>query len=397
MATKEKETNVPEEGTFKVKKKARNLGKKSPTVTKVDLTPKKEETKTEPNAVQKSEPKKDVQPAVEQSQEKRPETKVELQEVGSPHSEKPDTPKEDKEEVTVIKEVKKPKAEEIKTPQAKEPVINMPENIQKLVSFMNETGGNMKDYVTLNTNYEDFDDNLVVREYYKRTRPHLNDEEVNFIMEDKFSYDEEVDEDRFVKKQKLAFKEEIAKARGFLDDMKSKYYEEIKLRPSVTNEQKKATEFFNRYNKEQSEIAERRDTFVQSTENFFQNEFEGFNFEVGEKKFKYKVSNPFEIAKKQTDISQFVSSFMDDKGNITDYSGYHKAMYAARNADTIAQHFYDQGIADATKDIMKKSKNIDTTPRSGDQGEVLPNGWRVRAISDGVDSTKLKIKKKTKN
>ena len=139
MATKEKETNVPEEGTFKVKKKARNLGKKSPTVTKVDLTPKKEETKTDPNAVQKSEPKKDVQPAVEQSQEKRPETKVELQEVGSPHSEKPDTPKEDKEEVTVIKEVKKPKAEEIKTPQAKEPVINMPENIQKLVNFMNET------------------------------------------------------------------------------------------------------------------------------------------------------------------------------------------------------------------------------------------------------------------
>lgn len=397
MATKETNTNAPSEGTFKVKKKAKNLGKKNTTITKVDLTPKKEETKTEPNAVQESEAKKDVQPVVEQSKEKRTETKVELQEVGATHAKEPDTPSKSEEEVTVINEVKKPKKEEIKQPQSEQPVINMPENIQKLVNFMNETGGNIKDYVALNTKYEDYDDNLVVKEYYKRTRPHLNDEEVNFIMEDKFSFDEEVDEDRFVRKQKLAFKEEIAKARGFLDDMKSKYYEEIKLRPSVTNEQKKATEFFNRYNKEQSDIADRRNEFVQSTENFFQDEFEGFNFEVGEKKFKYKVSNPYEIAKKQTDISQFVTSFMDDKGNITDYSGYHKAMYAARNADTIAQHFYDQGIADATKDIMKKSKNIDKTPRSGDQGEILPNGWRVRSLSDGVDSTKLKIKKKTKN
>jgi hypothetical protein len=392
MATKEKQKDVPAEGTFKVKKKAKNLGKKTPTITKVSLNSPKEET----NAVQESEPKKDVQPVSEQSKEERKETKVELQEVGEPHTEKPDTTQKTEEKVTVINEVKKPK-EEIKKQPPTTPTINMPENIQKLVNFMNETGGNIKDYINLNTSFDEVEDNIVVKEYYKRTRPHLNDEEVNFIMDDKFSFDEEVDEERFVKKQKLAFKEEIAKARGFLDDMKSKYYEEIKLRPSVTNEQKKATEFFNRYNQEQSDIADRRNVFVQSTENFFQNEFEGFNFEVGDKKFKYKVSNPFEIAKKQTDISQFVNSFMDDKGNITDYSGYHKAMYAARNADTIAQHFYDQGMADATKDIMKKSKNIDKTPRSGDQGEILPNGWRVRSLSDGVDSTRLKIKKKTKN
>ena len=392
MATKEKQKDVPTEGTFKMKKKAKNLGKKSPTITKVNLTPKKEET----NAVQESEPKKDVQPVSEQIKETQTESKVELQEMGGTHAEKPNTTEKVEEKVTVIKEVKKPK-EEIKEPLSNTPTINMPENIQKLVSFMNETGGNIKDYVNLNTSYEDIGDDTVVKEYYKRTRPHLNDEEVSFIMEDKFSFDEEVDEERFVKKQKLAFKEEIAKARGFLDDMKSKYYEDLKLRPSVTNEQKKATEFFNRYNQEQSDIAERRDVFVQSTENFFQNEFEGFNFEVGEKKFQYKVSNPFEIAKKQTDISQFVNSFMDDKGNLSDYQGYHKAMYAARNADTIAQHFYDQGMADATKDIMKKSKNIDKTPRSGDQGEILPNGWRVRALSDGVDSSRLKIKKKTKN
>jgi len=386
MATKEKQKDVPTEGTFKMKKKAKNLGKKTPTVTKVDLTPQKEEINTA------------GQPVSEQSKEKKTEAKVELQQVEKPHAEKPDTTEKSKEEVTVIQEVKNtPVEKEIKQPPPTTPIINMPENIQKLVSFMNETGGNIKDYVNLNTSYEEIGDDVVVKEYYKRTKPHLNDEEVNFMMEDKFAFDEDIDEERFVKKQQLAFKEEIAKARGFLNNMKDKYYEELKLRPSVTNEQKKATEFFNRYNQEQSEIASRRDVFVQSTQNYFENDFEGFNFEVGEKKFKYKVSNPFEIANKQTDISKFVNSFMDDKGNISDYQGYHKAMYAARNADTIAQHFYDQGKADATKDIMKKSKNIDTTPRSGDQGELLPNGWKVRALSDGVDSTRLKIKKKTKN
>lgn len=396
MATKEKD--VPQEGTFKVKKKARNLGKKTNTVTKLDLTPKKEETKTESNAVQKSEPKKDVQPAVEQSEEKRQEAKVELQQVGETHSEKPDTPKKSEKEVTVINEVKekKPVAPIKKTEERAEATINMPENVQKLVNFMKETGGNIKDYVALNTDYSDYDDKLIVKEYYRRTRPHLNDDEVNFIMEDKFSYDDEVDEERFVKKQKLAFKEEIAKARGFLDDMKSKYYEEIKLRPSVTNEQKKATEFFNRYNEEQSELTDKRNMFVNNTKNFFHNEFEGFNFDIGEKRFKYKVSNAHSLADSQSDISQFVNDHMDKEGNLN-LDSYHKALYAAKNADVIAKHFYDQGMADATKDIMKKSKNIDETPRSGERGEILPNGWKVRQVTDGVDSTKLKIKKKTKN
>jgi len=167
------------------------------------------------------------------------------------------------------------------------------------------------------------------------------------------------------------------------------------LRPSVTNEQKKATEFFNRYNEEQSELTDKRNVFIQNTKNFFTNEFEGFNFKVGEKKFKYKVSNSYNLAESQADISDFVNNHIDKEGNL-DLNSYHKALYAARNADTIAKHFYDQGIADATKDIMKKSKNIDNTPRSGERGEVLPNGWKVRALSDGLDATKLKVKKRNK-
>ena len=389
------EEKVEQEGTFKVKKKPgrpKKLQNKNE-VSKVDLTKKEE------NAVQKQEPKKPVLQSDEQSKEKREEVKVELQELGQPHgeSEKPTENVEQEKELIVINE--KPREESVEDfkkfnePTSK-PEINLPENVEKLVKFMKDTGGTVEDYVVLNKDYDKFDDDLLVKEYYKKTRPHLSDEEVNFVMEDNFKYDEEVDEERFVRKQKLKYKEEIAKARTFLDNMKSNYYDEIKLRPSVTNEQQKAMDFFNRYNKEQSTLQEKRSMFVNKTKDYFQDKFEGFDFEVGDKRFRYKVSNTNDIADKQTDINKFTDQFMDDKGNIVDYAGYHKALYAARNADRIAQHFYEQGKSDATRGIVKNSKNINQEPRSGEQGEVMANGWKVRAVT-GKDSTKLKIKKRT--
>lgn len=386
----EKET-VKEEGTFKVSKrkkpKSKNLGKID-NITKLDLTKKEE------NAVQEQESKEPVLQSNEQSETPREEVKVELQEVGQPHSEPEKPTEENKEEVTVINETIEETAEPQQEEIINQPQSNLPENVEKLVQFMEETGGTVEDYVTLNKDYTQFDDTVLIKEYYKKTKPHLNDEEVNFLMEDRFSYDDEVDEERFVRKQKLAYKEEVAKARTFLESMKKKYYDEIKLRPSLSNEQKKAMDFFNRYNKEQSTIQQKRNQFLQSTENYFQQDFEGFDFNVGEKRFKYKVSNPFEMAKAQSDVSQVINKYMDKDGNITDMSGYHKAIYAARNADRLAQHFYEQGKADATRDIVAKSKNINDTPRSGETGETMPNGWRVRAIN-GVDATKLKIKRRT--
>ena len=264
----------------------------------------------------------------------------------------------------------------------------LPTNVEKLVTFMKDTGGTVEDYVTLNKDYTKYDDKLLVREYYKKTRPHLNDEEVSFIMEDNFSYDEEADEERFVRKQKLAYKEEVAKAKNFLEQMKSKYYDEIKLRPSVTNEQKKAMDFFQRYNQEQQQITEKRNEFVNNTKSYFQEQFKGFEFNVGEKAFRYSVSNPQEMINTQTDVSKFISKFTDKEGNVT------KAIYAARNADRLAQHFYEQGKADATRDVIAKSKNINNETRPVATEATMPNGWKVRAVT-GVDSSRLKIKKKS--
>ena len=389
MATKEKvdlPVNEEKEG-LKIKKKPGRPRKmvEKPAVTKVELNKKQEDAVQEPSAGVVDANKQTEN--VEKVEERTSEPKLE------------ESTQESKEEV-VIEETVKEEAKELQK-EAQEAIrdekvsgIQLPENIEKLVNFMSETGGTVEDYVTLNKDYSKYDDKLLVREYYKKTRPHLTDEEVNFVMEDNFSFDEEVDEERFVRKQKLAYKEEVAKAKNFLEQMKSKYYDEIKLRPSVTNEQKKAMDFFQRYNKEQETLSQARNEFLTNTKNFFTNEFEGFNFEVGEKRFKYKINNPSAMVDAQSDVAKIIGKYTDEAGNITDMSGYHKALYAARNVDKLAEHFYEQGKADATRDIIAKSKNINQDPKPIDTGETLPNGWKIRAIS-GVDSSKLKIKKKS--
>ena len=389
MATKEKvdlPVNEEKEG-LKIKKKPGRPRKmvEKPAVTKVELNKKQEDAVQEPSAGVVDANKQTEN--VEKVEERTSEPKLE------------ESTQESKEEV-VIEETVKEEAKELQK-EAQEAIrdekvsgTQLPENIEKLVNFMSETGGTVEDYVTLNKDYSKYDDKLLVREYYKKTRPHLTDEEVTFVMEDNFSYDEEADEERFVRKQKLAYKEEVAKAKNFLEQMKSKYYDEIKLRPSVTNEQKKAMDFFQRYNKEQETLSQARNEFLTNTKNFFTNDFEGFNFEVGEKRFKYKINNPSAMIDTQSDVSKIISKYTDDSGNIVDMNGYHKALYAARNVDKLAEHFYEQGKADATRDIVAKSKNINQDPKPLDTGETLPNGWKIRAIS-GVDSSKLKIKKKS--
>ena len=269
--------------------------------------------------------------------------------------------------------------------------INLPENIEKVVDFMKETGGTLEDYVRLNADYSNVDNDTLLREYYKQTKSHLDSEEISFLMEDNFQYDEELDEARDIRKKKLAYKEEVAKARKHLDGLKSQYYDEIKLRPGVTQEQKKAMDFFNRYNEEQDVAQQQHETFKSNTKDYFTNEFKGFDFKLGEKKFRYGVKNPSEVADNQSNISNIIKRFLNDKGDVTDVQGYHKAMYAAENADTIAQHFYEQGKADAIRDVAAKSKNISNEARAAAPSDVYIGGLKVKSIS-GLDSSKLKIK-----
>ena len=269
----------------------------------------------------------------------------------------------------------------------------LPENIEKLISFMEDTGGTVEDYVRLNADYSNVDSNVLLKEYYRRTRPHLNDEEIEFLIEDSFDYDEDLDDERDVRKKRLAFKEEVAKAQSHLEEIKSKYYDEIKLKSGITQEQQKAIDFFNRYNKQQESAQEQHSRFKEQTKKLFTQEFKGFEFNLGEKSFRYGVANQEAVAEKQSDISNLIKKFLNKDGEVVDVKGYHKAIYAAENADTIARHFYEQGKADAIKEVVAKSNNIVTEPRVVPNGDGFINGFKVKAIN-GVDSSKLRIQKK---
>jgi hypothetical protein len=381
---------VKQEGDFKMKaKKPKNLNKPSvitkvempkvdigsqgvviPEVTKVDLTKKAIE---------------EVESQIEEVIIDVAKEKIEDTDSGSILQEITD----EEEVIEIAKELKQAVQENRTTGKP------LPENVEKLISFMEDTGGNLEDYVRLSSDYSTVDNTTLLKEYYKATKPYLEGDDINLILED-FEFDEDMDEDRDIRKKKLAFKEEVAKARNFLEQTKSKYYDEIKLRPGVTQEQQKATDFFNRHNENQEAATAKHNDFLQKTKGYLNQDFKGFDFNVGEKKFRYGVKNINDVAEKQSDISNFIGTFLDKEGNISDYKSYHKALYAAQNADTIAQHFYEQGKADAVKDVVAKSKNISTEPRQQSSGNVFVNGYKVKAIS-GNDSSKLKIKTKKFN
>ena len=271
----------------------------------------------------------------------------------------------------------------------------LPENIQKLVDFMEETGGDLNDYVKLNQDYSNLDDKNLLYEYYRQTKPHLNNEEINFLMEDSFSYDEEEDDERDIRRKKLALKEQVASARAHLDGQKSKYYNEIKAGSKLTPEQQKAVDFFNRYNKEseanQKAIKKNSEIFTQKTNNVFNDKFKGFEYNVGDKKYRFNVNNAEEVKTTQSDMSNFTKKFLDKNMALKDAKGYHKSLFTAMNADAVAKHFYEQGKADAMKDSVAKAKNVNMAPRQA-HGEIEAGGIKVKVLGDNSSDFKFKIK-----
>ena len=357
--------------------------KKVQDVTKVDLShiPKVDLTKkSETDAIQVGETKKvDVG---EQAGD------GEIVDIGGEKSNTESSP--------IIEEIQEVGEKQVSTPkiekQIEQPRIALPENIEKLVDFMKDTGGTIEDYARLNADYSTVDENVLLQEFYKKSKPHLDNEEVSFIMEENFKFDQDIDEERDIKRKKLAKKEEVAKAKSYLEDLKGKYYDEIKMKSYENPEQKKATDFFNRYNKDQELATQKHNRFVDATKEVFNDEFKGFDFEVGEKKFRYGVKDPGAIAENQSNINNFVEKFLDTEGNVKDTKGYHKAMYAAQNVDRIVSHFYEQGKTDGIKNVMQSSKNptLDGPRQTAGEG-IFVDGLKVRAI-DGVSSSKLKIK-----
>jgi len=354
-------------------------------VIKVDLSaPPQEKEETEVVAEEKTEETEAVTEVTEET-EAQPETETQ--------------------ETPVLEEITEEEVEEVEE-QVEEAIAEaeatgkpLPENIQKLMDFMEETGGDLSDYVKLNQDYSKLDDNALLKEYYKQTKPHLDNEEINFLMEDTFSYDEDVDDDRDIRRKKLALKEQVASAKSHLDGQKSKYYDEIKAGSKLTSEQQKAIDFFNRYNKEseatQKTVKTNSDIFTQKTNNVFNDKFKGFEYNVGDKKYRFNVNNAEEVKNTQSDISNFTKKFLDKNSALTDAKGYHKSLYTAMNADAVAKHFYEQGKADAMKNSIAKAKNVDMNPRQS-HGKIEAGGMKFKVLGDNSSDFKFKIKNKNK-
>ena len=302
------------------------------------------------------------------------------------------------EEVTE-QEQKEELAEEVKEAiiEAKETGKALPENVQKLMDFMEETGGTLEDYVRLNQDFSSYDNMTVLREYYKQTKSHLTTDEVEFLIDDRFSFDEEVDEEREVKKKKIALKEQVADAKAHLDRQKSKYYEEIKAGSKLTQEQQKAVDFFNRYDKESKEneavLEKQTNTFKTKTNNVFNQDFKGFDFNVGDKNYRFNVKNSNKVKETQSDINNFVKKFLNENNEMSDAKGYHKSLFTAMNPDAVARHFYEQGKADALKQSVAKAKNVNMKPRQ-EHGVVEAGGMKVKVLGDNSSDFKFKIKNK---
>ena len=395
MAKKKKEEPIVDNETGSLKVKEQVEKQPDGNETKGNVTKVKEKMKMKPQVIEEAITKVNL----DNPPEEKPVEEVK-ESVNVPQTE--ETPSQvEAQEVPALEEItEETKAEEAAVI-AKEAIEELaetgqplPENVQKLVNFMEDTGGDLNDYVKLNQDYSELDNQDLLHEYYKNTKPHLNNEEINFLMEDQFSFDEDVDDDRDIKRKKLALKEQVANAKTHLEETKSKYYADLKSGVKLTNEQQEAINFYNNSQKEIEQHKNAKTNFLNKTNRFFGDKFKGFEYNVGDKNYRFNVNDVSKVKDTQSDINNFIGKFLDEKGSMADEAGYHKSLFTAMNSDAVAKHFYKQGKADALKDSVASSKNVSMDPRQELAQNQNQDGIKVRVLGENSNDFKFKIKNK---
>jgi len=409
MAKKKKEEPIVdnETGSLKVKEKV----EKQPdgNETKGNVTKVKEKMKMKPVVEEPTITKVDLNKPINQEENEIKEDNtndggvVELvEDANAPQEQEKVQPEVETQETPVVEEItNEEKVEEIaetvteaivKSEETGQPI---PESVEKLLNFMDETGGDLNDYIKLNQDFSEMDNHTLLKEYYKSTKPHLSEDEVDFVMEDTFAYDEEVDEEKEIKRKKLAMKEQVAQAKQHLESVKSKYYEDIKSGSKLTEEQQKAMKFFEESEKNRLINEEQFKVFKQKSDQVFNDDFKGFEYKVGDKRFRFNVKDRQGVKESQGDINNFIKKFLTKDNVIGDAEGYHKSLFTAMNPDQIASHFYEQGKADALKASIAKSKNVSMDPRQSHVENVNTSGFTARVLNnDDAPDFKFKIKNK---
>ena len=267
----------------------------------------------------------------------------------------------------------------------------LPEDVSAYLKYKKETGRGIEDFYKLQKDYSTMDSDQVLADYYSATEDGLDAIDIQDLMEDKFSFDEEEDEPRDIKKLKLAKKRELAKAKKYFVDQKDKY--KIPLESSgsgLSDNDKESLSAYKSYIEESKTVNEankkKYDWFLKKTDEVFSNEFKGFEFNVGEKDMTYKPGDAQELKSKQSDVNNFLSKYMDKDGLISDVNGYHKALSMAMNPDKYAKFFYDQGVTDAVDNVSKKSKNISMDVRQSQQS-VMKDGSKIRAVGSSFNDS----------
>ena len=278
----------------------------------------------------------------------------------------------------------------------KEANEELPEDVSAYFKYKKETGRGIADFYNLQKDYSDMDDDDVLANYYGMTEEGLDAIDIQDIIEDKFSVDEDIDEPKDIKRVKLAKKRELAKAKKFLNEQKDKY--KVPLESSgdgLSDEQQENLNAYKSYideSKTTEETQKRKyDYFLNKTNEVFNNDFKGFDFKIGENNITFKPGTSEELKNVQSDVNNFINKFTDKDGLIEDVSGYHRSIAVAMNPEKFAQFFYEQGVSNAVDNVSRKSKNINMDVRQAPQ-TVTKEGMKIRPVGNTDSGRGLKIR-----
>lgn len=271
----------------------------------------------------------------------------------------------------------------------------LPGDVAAYLKYKRETGRGFEDFIKLNKDYDSVDADSLLSEYLSATQHGLDEEDIEALM-DEYRYDEDYDDESTIKKVKIARKKAIAEAKKYFNEQKEQY--RIPLESStgfVPDEDREMYNSYKQYLQEAKTIEEennrKRQWFDQKTDELFNNEFKGFEFELNNKKVTFAPGDATELKKLQSTPANFINKFLDESGLIKDAAGYHKALSIAMNPDRFAKFFYEQGMADATDTTMKQIKNISMSEQKASEAGPSDNGFQVKAVNPD-SGRKLKIR-----
>ena len=275
---------------------------------------------------------------------------------------------------------------------------DLPEDVSAFLKYKKETGRGIEDFMKLQADYDNMNESQLLRDYYASTESDLDSEDIEYLMSERFSYDEDLDDESEVKAKKIAMKRELAKAKKYFNDLKDTYKVPVESSGSLVDEgemesYKAYKEYISQSQSIQEQNQKRSEYFTKKTDELFNDDFKGFDFTIGDQKMVFNPGDVKETKKIQSDVNNFISKYLDDNGMIKDPVGYHKSLTAALNPDKLASYFYEKGKADAVGDVTRRSKNIDMDLRSTPQQMKSSGEFKVRAV-DNDSGRGLKIRKR---